>query len=199
MRLWIYALVVVIGCMLAGCQQDQEQAGVTVEAPVESNPIVSEANTIVSEANTLVGEANPIVGTWRLVSWVVEGEDGSFRQPYGEVPGGQIIYTSSGRMSAQLMKPGAELDNLDGLDATEAISRVAKTFFAYYGRYTVDEAAGTVTHHVEGCLAPTWVGTDQVRAFRFEDTDHLVLSARLDESTNVPGTNELLWKRIRVK
>jgi hypothetical protein len=36
-------------------------------------------------------------------------------------------------------------------------------FDAYCGRYTLDGAKGTVTHHVLASKFPNWVGTEQVR------------------------------------
>lgn len=41
-------------------------------------------------------------------------------------------------------------------------------FLSYAGRYDVDEAAGTVTHHIEMCHYPNWVGEDQVRHFQLD-------------------------------
>ncbi len=138
-----------------------------------------------------------ITGVWGLVSWRLADAEGEVTYPYGETPGGQIIYSATGEMSAQLMYPGAELGDLSGLDPTAAISRVSKTFFAYYGTYTVDEVAGTVTHHVRGSLAPTWVGTDQVRKFELLGNDRLSLSATMGDDTNVAGENVLVWERVR--
>src|SRR5262249_44389757 len=51
------------------------------------------------------------------------------------------------------------------LQATDAEARDAITgFTAYFGTFTIDPAAGTVTHHLQGSLNPG-MAADQVRRF----------------------------------
>ena len=99
------------------------------------------------------------------------------------------------------MYPGAGISDLSGLNETEAILRVSRTFFAYYGTYSVDPAARTVTHHVQGSLRPSWVGTDQLRSFELLDNDRMALTVVLGDAassdTNFPGSNILMWERLR--
>ena len=116
------------------------------------------------------------LGAWTLVEWT-NVRDGETFHPYGENPAGQIVYTPTGRMTAALMNPPAR----PGEDPQQ--------FIAYWGSYTVDMAAGTVTHHVEGSLSAGMIGTDQVRSFRFEGADRIVLSPG--------GQSELTWMKVR--
>ena len=64
---------------------------------------------------------------------------------------------------------------------------------SYFGRYTVDEKAGTVTHHVEGSLFPEDLGQDWVRPFTLEG-DRLTL--RLTSATD-GLTRTLVFQRMR--
>ena len=143
-----------------------------------------------------------LVGTWRLVSWVQADPAGELVHPYGEAPEGQIMYTTDGQMSAQLMNPGADLAEATGSGAEGIIGQAMRSYFAYYGTYTVDASAGTVTHHVRGSLAPTWIGTDQVRAFEFLSANRLQLSAvinaddKVARATRTKGRQVLVWERI---
>ena len=57
-----------------------------------------------------------LAGTWRLVSCVRTHQDGTTSFPWGEYPVGQIIYLSSGRMSAQIMRPGRTSTVPPGVD-----------------------------------------------------------------------------------
>ncbi|MGZ5384986.1 MAG: lipocalin-like domain-containing protein [Acidimicrobiia bacterium] len=41
-------------------------------------------------------------------------------------------------------------------------------FLSYAGRYEVNDAARTVTHQIEMCPFPNWVGEAQVRHFQFD-------------------------------
>jgi hypothetical protein len=62
---------------------------------------------------------------------------------------------------------------------------------AYYGSYTIDPVAGTVTHHIEGASNPAWLGDNFVRWYRFEGGN-----LRLSLSSNFGNT--LLWQRLPV-
>lgn len=46
----------------------------------------------------------PIVGAWRLITFEFRKADGNVIYPFGEQARGSIIYTESGRYSAQLMR-----------------------------------------------------------------------------------------------
>lgn len=144
--------------------------------------------------------ADSLVGAWRLVSWEQRTASGDVSYPYGQMPEGQIVYTSNGQMSAQLMNPGGTLAGVAVSGPQEIVSRMAENYFAYYGAYTVDESAQTVTHHVQGSLAPAWVGTDQLRRFEFLSNDRLELTAMVSEEDQVSdvatGPQVLLWARI---
>jgi hypothetical protein len=52
--------------------------------------------------------------------------------------------------------------------------RVILGYDAYFGRYSVDDRAGTITHRVEGSLFPEDLGKDFVRPFTL-DGDTLTL------------------------
>ena len=91
-------------------------------------------------------------------------------------------------MSAQLGCASLPMDELGELDAQEATTRLFRRHFSYYGSYTVDDVAQTVTHHVTGSVAASWVGTDRTRSFTFEGADRIVLTT--------PDThNRLVWLR----
>ena len=61
-------------------------------------------------------------------------------------------------------------------------------YIAYFGTYTVDEKAATVTHHRQASVQPGDVA-DLVRGFEFAG-DRLILRP--------PGTTyEVLWERIK--
>jgi len=111
---------------------------------------------------------------------------------------GQIVYTPSGRMSCEMMRSGASLADFEGLGSSQdAITKIVRIFFAYYGPFTVDEANQSVTHHVEGGIHPAWVGTPRIRKFKFDDSDNLRLIGINDSKSSFPGTSELHWQRIR--
>ena len=135
------------------------------------------------------------------MSWVVTDSAGNERYPHGPNPVGQLVYTESGRMGVHQMNPRASYRMFSGLTPVEAARRLATVFAAYYGTYTVDESAGTVTHHLEGVSDPTLIGSDQVRQFEFIGDDRLLLTAVLDNEIarelSAAGTGLLTWERVR--
>ena len=134
------------------------------------------------------------VGVYQLISCERKFKDGRIEYPYGQKPVGRITYDKAGRMSAQLMQPGRRSTVAPGITFSagttgcDELRVAAESFIAYYGRFDIDEATTTVTHHVEACLVPSWVGTDLKRKYRFT-ARQLVLSV---ETTNLL---ELVWER----
>ena len=139
-----------------------------------------------------------LLGAWRLLDVVEEPLDGSpVRRPHGERPQGLIIYSPDGHMSVQIMErertPVATAD-WTALSAQEYAAE-AETYFAYAGTFAVDEAAGTVTHHVSLALFPGWVGSSQVRVAEL-DGDRLMLSSAAPAlSGGRRVTTRISWER----
>jgi hypothetical protein len=130
------------------------------------------------------------VGHYRLLTFENFDEKGVARR--AEYDGGRISYDAAGNMSAQLMRSNRTRLSAPSTEAERAAAYA--TYTAYYGRYTVDAAAGTVTHHVEGSANPNRVKTDLVRWFRFSpDGNRLMLSLK-NADGRVTGT--LTWERL---
>jgi hypothetical protein len=136
--------------------------------------------------------ATKFVGSWSLMSWTLSAPDGRIEFPYGEDAVGCIIYTADGRMTAHLMRRQRDLFRSDNRRESTPEERAAAflDYFSYCGPYTLQPDAGTVTHRVEACSFPNWVGTDLVRNFRFEG-DSLTLWAALASGAK----HILVWKR----
>jgi hypothetical protein len=136
------------------------------------------------------------IGAWELVGSERRDAQGN---PAGEaLPGyvGQIIYAADGRMSAQLMGPGRPSLPPTALGDRSAMTPELKqqaydSFISYYGRFSVDEAAGIVTHHVIGAVSPPMVNSNQVRRFTLED-NVLTLSPPVREGVQ----SFLRWRRV---
>ena len=81
----------------------------------------------------------------------------------------------------------------DGGGPEQMATRQAVTS-ATGGPFTLDEAAGVVSHHVEVSLMPNWVGGTQVRYGRLED-GALVLRAEFTSRGGASTTHVLTWRR----
>ena len=134
------------------------------------------------------GASSPdVVGSWHLDSWTLGDGTPRCSEEEGDVSG-IIAYTSDGHMSAQVGCAEVDSSDLSSLSPQAVAEWLSRRHFSYYGRYTLDRSAKTVTHHVEGSSSVAFVGSDQVRAFVFEGPDRLVLWP--------PGSSQrLVWLR----
>lgn len=147
--------------------------------------------------NQELQERIPIVGAWKLVSFKIQRENGEVVYPFGKNAQGSVIYTESGRVSAQVMRPDrprfASGDQLRG--TTEEIKANYEGFVSYYGPYEFDRKKGLVIHHMEGSLFPNWEGQRQKRFFELSG-NRLKLSTPPTLWGGGEAVAVLLWERI---
>ena len=101
-----------------------------------------------------------IVGAWLLVSVVNQGEDGTRGEPFGPDPKGIVVFTRDGRFS--LFQSAADIPRLAANDRARATAEeamaVVRNSIAYYGTYTVDEAARELSVRIEGSTYANLLG-----------------------------------------
>jgi hypothetical protein len=128
----------------------------------------------------------PLIGTWRLVS--IEG--GTTQANRGTRPTGLIYYDANGYMAAQIM-PDRPRPKWTGAPTPEQALEAFRGYTAYFGTYTIDEKASTVTHHRQGMLDGGAV--DFVRHFKFASGDRIILTP----VGNTATPTHLTWERIK--
>jgi hypothetical protein len=116
-----------------------------------------------------------LVGAWHLVSMEEPGADGKMKHVTNRT--GQLVYTRDGHMSVQLMYPASE--------SSVSNDYVLRGYEASFGSFEVDEAAHTVTHHVEASVTRGLVGKSLTRAFQFSNGNLIIKSVRADEHWSV--------------
>jgi hypothetical protein len=140
-----------------------------------------------------------LAGAWELESrTVTRGTGDVVDDPVlGARPLGRLFYSASGHMGLQMMRQGRASAITAPADAAQPLSpRVALGYDAYFGTFTIDEAAGTITHHVEGSLFPEDPGRDFVRRFRLEgDTFELSFTSQGDDGAAISRT--LVFRRSK--
>ena len=148
---------------------------ITTARPAES--MLSGGTTSVQTSSTGVPEN--LVGTWRLVLFE-DVEDGKIVRPFGEKPVGLFVYTADGHVIIQIANPAnpacyapgkksgrGKIDNRALFACSpEQMLALLDNSVAYWGTYTVDPAAGVVTHNVLSDLSNGYAGTVQPRPFR---------------------------------
>lgn len=112
-----------------------------------------------------------LVGAWHLAWMEEQGPDGKLNRITNRK--GMLLYTRDGHMSVQIMFPKSE----------SALSNdyVKDGYEASFGSYEVNEAAHTVTHHVQGSITPGLVGKDLTRVYQFSDGQLIIKPSRPDE------------------
>ena len=135
-----------------------------------------------------------VVGAWRFEKEVDTRADGT-HVTVGPKDGynGFLVYTSDGRVMVQIMPRGRTWRR--SAATPEQLRETVEAGDAYFGRYTIDSSAGTVTHHVESSLDPSEEGTQLTRRFRLTG-DTLSLAGSWEYRGQTLGF-EITWSRRR--
>jgi hypothetical protein len=134
-----------------------------------------------------------IVGTWLLESVYDQTQDGVKHNPWGDGVKGQAMYDAQGHFSWMIMsanRPKAETS--PRIPVGQAI--------AYWGTYTIDEAAKTITDHIERCTFPQWDGGGGTNNIEFptENEFHFTVPKPFPDPTLGPIAPHLIFKRAPV-
>jgi hypothetical protein len=113
--------------------------------------------------------------------------DGNPRPGRGSNPKGIIYYDPSGAMAAQIA-PDRHVRMAGPEPTAEEAKASLADYVAYFGTYTIDERAGTITHHRQASVQPGEL-TDYVRSYEFAG-DRLILRP-------VGTKQEVVWERFK--
>ncbi len=128
--------------------------------------------------------AQRLVGSWRYVGSTLDGKPFPDR---GAAAQGIIIYDMHGHMACHVA-PDRDAPRAGKEPTGEEAKAALADHIAYFGTYSVDERARTVTHHRRGSVQPGDKG-DVVRGYEFVG-DRLILRP-------VGTTREVIWERIK--
>ena len=132
-----------------------------------------------------------LIGAWQLELCATYHPDGSVTYPFGEDAKGQIMYSADGHMGCEITATNRPLLDVQTIyHATdEELGRSMRGFSGYFGTFSVDAAAGIVTHHVQGAWFPNFATMQQPRHYFFEG-DLLYLEAMVGDDLA-----RLTWRR----
>jgi hypothetical protein len=125
-----------------------------------------------------------LLGSWRHIGSFMDGKP---RPGSGANPKGIIIYDPHGHMACQV-SPDREVKKAGSIATAEEAKAALDGYIAYFGTYSVDDKARTVTHHRQGSVQPGDKG-DVVRGYEFSG-DRLILRP-------VGTATEVIWERIK--
>lgn len=138
-----------------------------------------------------------IVGTWKLVSTEETLKDGTTR-PYpncGPHCKGFLMYQRDGYMCADLVNPDRPKWADPAHTTPEEKAAAGDGSFAYCGRYEVDVQQKAIVHLPEVATNPGYVGSRQVRPYRFEDS-RLILS-NVEKDDPLVARWKIVWEKVQ--
>ncbi len=128
--------------------------------------------------------AQRLVGSWRYIGSTLDGRPFPDR---GASAKGIIIYDAHGHMACHVA-PDRDVPRAGKEPTGEEAKAALADHIAYFGTYSVDEGARTVTHHRLGSVQPGDKG-DVIRGYEFVG-DRLILRP-------VGTMREVIWERIK--
>jgi tetratricopeptide (TPR) repeat protein len=144
-----------------------------------------------------------LIGAWRLISIQVIGPNGTADDPfYNADPTGILIYDASGWMSVQIAgQPRPAMDaaasrpaRADKPEDARLKAAVLDTYYAYSGTWHYDEAASTVTHHIESSLISGESGKSYTQAVALDGGNMIFTTRR--EAAGGATIQKKIWTRI---
>jgi len=144
-----------------------------------SGSAIGQSHMVASPSGSAIGQSqisqDRLVGTWAYDSVVVERTDGTKVAPFGPDPKGFITLSADGRYSLQLIRSDIpKIASKDRLSGTAEENRaVAQGVVSQFGTYSVNEAQGTLTLHVETSSFPNENGTNHERIITSISADKL--------------------------
>ena len=141
-----------------------------------------------------------VLGAWRIIDAETVNVTTGAKTPWLGRPRpytGIIMYLPNGLMSVQIgaARPAPRAGAGFGSLSNDEMRSYAETWYAYYGRFEIDEERSQVRHFVEGSLFAFETGVTYVRTVSLNDG---VLSLRTVDLLSGPeGTyNQLTWARL---
>jgi hypothetical protein len=137
------------------------------------------------------------IGSWELLSRIDRDRAGNLldEPSLGRDPIGYLVYDEAGRMYVQIMARH-RAEKTTAVTAPADTNNLAQVggYDAYFGRFDVDSARGTVTHALEGAIAQGDVGRVLTRRYTLRG-DTLTLQF---EPGGQAGNRirTLIWHRI---
>ena len=115
-------------------------------------------------------DQHSVVGVWELIEYHDWEPDGGENLTIGPEAEGVFIYSPDGNLSLHIMT-GVDRPAINSDSSDADLGQAFRPYIGYYGKYSVDYDAMTITHHVEGAKNPNRIGRSAERPIRFEDGD----------------------------
>lgn len=135
-----------------------------------SNNAAGALQRVYAELDGKLTSAQSIQGRWKLVAAEDLRADGTTaRYPWGRHPVGSIVVEGTACYVQIMSSDTPSFSSSTPPPVEQMKATLLSSYIAYSGPCTIDEAAGKVTLKVDAAWRPDYVGTEQVRFFRFDN------------------------------
>ena len=128
-----------------------------------------------------------LIGAYTLVEGSEVSAEGKKVVPWGK---GSLQISRAGRISFFVL-PNERAK-------TDSVRTPAGPMVAWYGTYTVDEAANTYTAKIEGASSPGFEGATRVQTVTFQGDTMTTTGSKVDTPEG-PITPVNVWKKVPVQ
>lgn len=142
------------------------------------------------------------MGAWKLVSTEKKYPDGR-TTPFpdlGPDAVGFLLYTPSGHMCAQIMKPGRPRWTVAGAPTPAEATSALDGFVSYCGTFELREHEQAIVHHPQTAWSPNWLGTSQMRRYHLVSPDRFFFRGteqeKRNDGTETPVVWTITWERL---
>jgi hypothetical protein len=143
------------------------------------------------------------LGAWKLVSTEKKYPDGR-TTPFPDLGSdavGFLLYTPSGHMCAQLMKPGRPRWIVGEAPTPSEATLALDGFTSYCGTFELREHERTIIHYPQTAWSPNWLGTSQTRRYHMVSPDRFLFRGteqeKQKEGTVIPVVWTITWERLK--
>jgi len=133
--------------------------------------------------------ASSFIGTWKLIAIRDRNAATGFETPSEKAAvDGQLIYSTNGRLSVQIIRQGHE----------KAPAGSAEGFSSYFGTWKLVPEEGCVIHQQDGNLNAAQTGQAAKRYYSFDAAGHLSLATppRKREADGMQISSVFVWERL---
>ena len=138
-----------------------------------------------------------LVGTWKVLSSEETLKDRTKRPHPILGPNGKafLMYSADGYMCAQLMNSDRPSWKDKNHPTDEEKLSAFDGFFAYSGRYEINVEKKYVAHLPEVSLTQDYIGTRQIRPYRF-DGNRMIFEDKVEDGSEVAAW-QIVWEKVR--
>lgn len=138
-----------------------------------------------------------IVGTWKVVSSEETLKDGTKRPNIHIGPHGKafLMYSADGYMCAELMNSDRPSWKEKEKPTDDEKLSSFNGFFAYCGRYEIHADKNYLVHLPEVSMTQDYLGTRQVRPYRFEG-NRMILGDKSSDGNDGVVAWQIVWEKV---